>query len=112
MKRFIVGLTAVAAVVGMIGPACSGEVHEVITLKYEFIPPEITIKAGDTVRWVNKERRQYHNVWFRELGEKPVGEFFPDEVYEKTFDEPGDYPYVCEPHEEGHDMKGTVHVVE
>jgi len=94
------------------GAARAGEVHEVVTLKFEFVPAEITIKAGDTVRWVNKERRQYHNVWFRDLGEKPVGEFFPGETYEKTFDTPGDYPYVCEPHEKDHDMTGIVHVVE
>ena len=94
------------------GSLAAGEVHEVITLKYKFVPAEITIKVGDTVRWVNKEKRAYHNVWFRELGEKPTGEFFPDETYEKTFDTPGVYPYVCEPHEDERDMKGIVHVVE
>ena len=101
-----------AGVLAMSGTALAGEVHEVITLKYKFVPAEITIKAGDTVRWVNTERRAYHNVWFRDLGEKPVGEFFPGETFEKAFDKPGDYHYVCEPHEEGRDMKGIVHVVE
>jgi len=111
LKRILYSL-AVAVSMGLAVPAQSGDVHEVITLKFEFVPAEITIMAGDTVRWVNKERRQYHNVWFRDLGEKPVGEFFPGETYEKTFDTPGDYPYVCEPHEKDHDMKGIVHVVE
>ena len=80
--------------------------------KYKFIPQEITVKVGTTVRWVNSEKRQYHSVWFKFLNEPEPEYFFPDETFERTFDKPGDYPYVCEPHEESHDMKGAVHVVE
>ncbi|MCK5362042.1 MAG: plastocyanin, partial [Gammaproteobacteria bacterium] len=29
----------------------------------------------------------------------------------RTFDTPGIYPYVCEPHETDYDMKGVVRVV-
>ena len=112
MTRYIFCMLSMVIGLSMGHVASAGEVHEVVTLKYKFEPAEITIKVGDTVRWVNTERRAYHNVWFRELGEKPVGEFFPGETYEKTFDEPGDYPYVCEPHEVERDMKGIVHVVE
>ena len=101
----------VAALSFCVLPVAAGETHIVKTYKYKFIPEEITIRAGDTVRWVNEERRQYHNVWFREAGEEPTGEFFPEEFIEKTFDEPGRYPYVCEPHEEDRDMKGVVHVL-
>ena len=89
----------------------AGEVVEVEILKYKFIPEEITVKAGTTVRWVNKEVRQYHSVWFREAGDQDSGYFWPDETFEKTFDKPGVYPYVCEPHEKDHDMKGVVTVV-
>lgn len=112
MSRYATRLSLLLTCSLLAGPLAAGEVHEVITLKYEFVPAEITIKVGDTVRWVNKEKRAYHNVWFRDLGEKPTGEFFPDETYEKTFDAPGTYPYVCEPHETERDMKGIVHVVE
>ena len=79
--------------------------------KYKFIPAEITVKTGTTVRWVNTEKRQYHSVWFKESGEPEPEYFWPDETFERTFDTPGDYPYVCEPHEMDHDMKGIVHVV-
>lgn len=72
-----------------------------------FHPAEVTIRAGQTVRWENHERRQFHNVWFRELGEDPYPYIFPDESIEKTFDEPGQYPYVCQPHED-RGMVGTV----
>jgi plastocyanin len=89
----------------------AGETVIVEMKKYKFIPEEITVKVGTTVRWVNKEKRQYHSVWFREAGDKDSGYFWPDETFERTFDEPGVYPYVCEPHEGDYDMKGVVRVV-
>lgn len=83
------------------------EVVEVKTLKMRFIPEEVTINVGDTVRWVNIEKRQYHSVWFESLGE-PEGEyFFPEESVEKRFDRPGDFDYRCGPHPK---MIGKVHV--
>lgn len=88
------------------------DTHEIEMVKYQFVPREITIKVGDTVRWVNKERRQYHTIWFRDLGEKETQEWFPGESYERTFDAPGDFPYLCGPHHDTHDMKGVIHVVE
>lgn len=85
----------------------------VITVKdFHFEPAEITVKVGTTVRWENHEKRQYHNVYFEALGDKQSDYFFPDEVRERTFDKPGTYPYICEPHHESHKMKGVVHVVE
>jgi len=92
-------------------PLLAGETVTVDIQKYKFIPEEITIKVGTTVRWVNSEKRQYHSVWFREAGDEDSGYFWPEETFERTFDKPGDYPYVCEPHEKDHDMKGVVHVV-
>ena len=93
-------------------PLLAAETVTVELNKYEFIPKEITVKVGTTVRWVNKEKRQYHSVWFKEQGEKEAEYFWPDETFERTFDEPGVFPYVCEPHEESHDMKGVVRVVQ
>lgn len=112
MKQYANGFLLMVFGVIVTGMALAAEVHEVVTYEYKFDPAEITIKVGDTVRWVNKERRAYHNVWFRELGEKSGTSIFPEETYEKTFDQPGDYPYVCRPHEVRRDMKGVVHVVE
>ena len=90
----------------------AGEVVEVEILKYKFVPEEITVKVGTTVRWVNVEKRQYHSVWFREAGDEDSGYFWPEETFERTFDTPGVYPYVCEPHEKDHDMTGVVRVVQ
>lgn len=88
------------------------ETHIVEMKKFKFVPEEITIKVGDTVRWVNTERRQFHTIWFKDLGEKETPEFFPDDSYEKTFDQVGTFAYLCGPHWEDRDMKGVVQVVE
>lgn len=87
------------------------ETHVVEMLKFKFVPEEITIKVGDTVRWINTERRQFHTIWFKEQGEKETAELFPEETFEKTFDKAGGYPYLCGPHWEDRNMKGVVHVI-
>ncbi|WP_456416272.1 plastocyanin/azurin family copper-binding protein [Thiolapillus sp.] len=80
---------------------------EVEIIKFKFLPQEITIKAGDKVRWINKEKRQYHNVWFEQLGEPEPDYLFPGDSYERVFKETGSFPYRCGPHPE---MTGMVHV--
>ena len=82
----------------------------VIIDKYKFIPQEITIKRGQTLRWENHEKRQYHSVWFEALGEdEPEDYLFPDDSYEREFKETGSFPYRCGPHPE---MTGIVHVTD
>jgi len=81
--------------------------HDIEIKKFKFTPAEITIEKGDSIRWTNKEKRQYHSVWFEQLGEPEPDYFFPDEFYERTFDETGDFPYRCGPHPK---MTGIVHV--
>jgi len=92
--------------------ALASEPAVVVAKDYGFDPPEITVKAGTTVRWENHEKRQYHSVFFEQLGDKPGDYFFPGETRERIFDKPGDYPYICEPHYKSHNMQGVVHVVE
>lgn len=65
----------------------------------------LTVKTGTTVKWVNREKRQYHSVWFEAEGFPEPEYIFPEESWERTFEEPGTYPYRCEPHEE---MSGTI----
>jgi plastocyanin len=68
--------------------------------KYKYIPEVLEIKVGQTVRWVNDEKRQYHSVWFEENGEKESVYLFPKEYLDKTFDTAGVYNYRCGPHPE------------
>lgn len=87
--------------------AWSAEPHVVEIRNFKFNPQEITIKAGDTVRWINKEKRGYHNAWFEQSGEPEPEYLFPEDTYDKTFNTTGDFPYRCGPHPE---MTGVVHV--
>jgi plastocyanin len=77
--------------------------------KKEFIPAHITINVGDTVIWKNIEKRQYHNVWFKQLVKDEPDYIFPDETYQRDFATVGEFPYECGPHPK---MKGVVIVVE
>ena len=81
----------------------------VIIKDFKFIPQEISIKRGQTISWENREKRQYHSVWFEALGEEEPDYFFPDETYEREFKQTGSFPYRCGPHPE---MTGTVRVTE
>ncbi len=85
------------------------ETVEVEIYKFKFQPQEITINSGDTIVWVNKEKRQYHNVWFEQLGDVEPDYLFPGETYKKTFPDSGTFPYRCGPHPE---MTATVIVKE
>lgn len=79
--------------------------HEVTIRDYRFTPPELRIAAGDTVRWVNREKRASHSVFF-EAERLPESErLFLDESWERQFPQAGRYPYRCGPHPE---MQGVV----
>jgi len=82
----------------------------VIIKDFKFVPQEITIKQGQVLRWQNREKRQYHSVWFEALNEEePEDYLFPEDSYEREFNQLGSFPYRCGPHPE---MTGVVHVIE
>jgi len=83
--------------------------HDIEIKKFKFSPAEISINIGDSIRWTNKERRQYHSVWFEQSGEPEPDYFFPDEFFERTFDKVGNLPYRCGPHPK---MTGIVHILQ
>ena len=77
--------------------------------QYQFTPAEISVKAGDSVRWTNHERRTSHSIFFSSEGLPESDRLFPGESWERIFAKPGVYPYSCGPHPE---MKGVVRVTE
>ena len=93
------------------GVFADGDGGQLVIIKdFKFVPQEITIKRGQTLRWENREKRQYHSVWFEALGEEePEDYLFPDDSYEREFTQAGSFPYRCGPHPR---MTGTVHVAE
>ena len=75
-----------------------------------FDPADITINAGDTVRFVN-EALPPHNVIVKdhpEFSHEGLA-FASGESFEITFPEAGDFTFVCGPHE-GAGMTGVIHV--
>ena len=100
-------LTFTLTVFSMVTLAGAEKNPQVIVKDFKFIPQEITIKRGQTITWLNQEKRQYHSVWFEALGEEEPDYIFPDENYQREFKQTGTFPYRCGPHPE---MTGTVTV--
>lgn len=73
-----------------------------------FEPKEVTIKVGDTVKWVNNKAFP-HNIVFEgheELSHKKLAQK-PKAELESTFNEAGEFSYYCSPHR-GAGMVGKV----
>ena len=82
----------------------------VLMYKYRFCPPNVTVKAGTTVRWINVDKRTSHSVWLKESGQPESDRMFNFETYEFPFTTPGKYPYLCGPHWDQEKMIGHVTV--
>jgi plastocyanin len=89
--------------------AAAQTVVEVRIAGYRFDPPAVSIKVGDSVRWINREKRTSHSVQFPGENGLESERLFPDEEYVRRFERPGRYAYQCGPHPE---MKGEVLVAE
>ena len=94
-KASVVSETAVAA---SEAPA-DAVIVNIAKMKYE--TPEVTIKVGQTVTWINKEAMP-HNVDFAAglVGDTQlIGAMLKkDQAYSITFNEAGTYDYHCSPH--------------
>ncbi len=112
---------SVAATFTSAGEVTVHEVQMVLTDggEYKYVPDKLTIKVGDTVRWINVSGGP-HNVQFK-AGTVPEGAqavlnaamanrigdmngqllMAPNAAYEIDFTGApvGEYPYVCTPHE-------------
>ncbi|HLF62917.1 MAG TPA: plastocyanin/azurin family copper-binding protein [Saprospiraceae bacterium] len=90
----------------------------VILQNLMFIPQDVSIEAGQTVRWTNVETTEEHNVNGQQsfFQCNPAG-FFSGLAsvgpwdYDVTFNNPGVYDYQCDPHF-SHGMFGTVTVID
>jgi len=81
-----------------------------------FEPSEVTIRPGQTVRWVNADAT-FHTVTSSDSLEVRVPNGVFDavldeagETFSRRFPQAGTFPYYCQPHSEF--MAGTVQVVE
>ncbi len=108
MRKFLLPAVAAAAVFAA-GCGGSGEssqpvaTSEVQMVKsYRFDPKVIEIEAGQTVTWTNEDNFT-HTVQVDGQEDHKVEQ---GESVEITFDEPGNYDYVCTLHSQ--DMDGEV----
>jgi len=98
-RRFITTLLALPAAIALeLRAAENPPAVEATIFKFQFLPQEIRIKAGQSIRWTNTEKRQYHSVWFEQQGDPEPDYLFPGDSYQRRFNTPGSYPYRCGPH--------------
>ena len=81
-------------------------VHEVIIYNYKFDPLTLTVPAGATVTWINRDIAP-HTATHRSFGDEPFdsGALGHKAVFSHTFKIPGSYAYLCVLHQ---GMTGTI----
>lgn len=85
----------------------SVETTEVEIADFTFTPGAITVAAGDTVTWTTSDSSP-HTVKDQSDAELAESDDLRDgDTFELTYDEPGEYPYICGIHNY---MTGTVTV--
>jgi plastocyanin len=123
-KRLAVFLVAAACVFGLFSPAAIADEYKIKmgsdSGMLAFEPALLTVKAGDTITWVNNKVYP-HNVVFEARGipgdaelakalSQPKLMMTPNQEYSVTIpaDAPaGNYAYACQPHR-GAGMAGKI----
>jgi plastocyanin len=70
---------------------------EIDIINTGFSPALIEIDAGDTVQWTNQDPIK-HEIAFLDLAIDDSGILDGNGTFTFTFDEPGEYTFVCGPH--------------
>ncbi len=114
-KKLGLAIASLLFVIGSLFITASPASADTVTVKMGsdggqlvFEPKVVTIKVGDTVRWVNNKAFP-HNVVFdghEELSHKKLAQK-PKAELESTFNEAGEFAYYCSPHR-GAGMQGKV----
>ncbi|MDX1421080.1 MAG: lamin tail domain-containing protein, partial [Rubricoccaceae bacterium] len=108
MNRFVSLLLGLL----FVGTASAQTTHVVTVENFSFTPANLTIEAGDTVRWENIQGTHNVNGTQATFPDNPLS--FGNAVavapwtYEFTFQFAGDYDYLCDVH--ALSMQGTVTV--
>jgi plastocyanin len=100
-RATLLGLAA--APLALATAAKAGAKHKVEISNMAFRPKELTIKAGDTVRWTNSDDMEHTAT---DKGRKwNTGGIGANRSKSITFDTPGTYDYFCKIHT---NMKGRI----
>jgi plastocyanin len=79
--------------------------NTVLIQNFAFDPSNITIRAGDTVRWVNKDSVAHTVTFSKDSGLASSAPLSWDQEYAVKIFIPGVYNYSCSIHPE---MQGTI----
>jgi plastocyanin len=100
MLRPIIASTALGAVVGSVLAAgvlfarADGPASAVSIDNFTFTPQALTVKAGTTVTWTNKDDIPHGVAWTNNAFAKSQA-LDTDDSYSLTFTTPGTYQYFC-----------------
>jgi plastocyanin len=97
----MVALWALAA--GYASSAASPDSGQITIKDYMFAPNSVTVKAGTTVKWINKDDEPHTVV--SDTGLFRSGAVDTDENFSFKFDKPGTYHFTCSIHPR---MVGTI----
>ncbi len=114
-RTLLRNVTAWVVAFAGLGVTAQADIHEVRQIEFEFVPRDIEIEVGDSVRWIWSGG--VHTVTEGDtcepgqnlLFDAPLTAEAPEFVFQ--FDEPGLVDYICRPHCVPFDMVGTVTVV-
>ena len=110
MSRLTIMLTSLFLSFTLASTAYAAEIQMGYEGNLVFEPNEVTVKAGDTVTFVNNALPP-HNIIVdgrADLSRESLM-FSPGETQEIVFADAGDFNFKCAPHE-GAGMKGVIHV--
>ncbi|MEQ1439100.1 cupredoxin domain-containing protein [Fontimonas sp. SYSU GA230001] len=99
----LMAMTACATMHAAPATAAAPDHADVRIANYQFSPQTVHIAAGGSVSWTNGDKRA-HVVHFDNGGDSPS--IAQGGSYQRRFEKPGEYPYVCAIH--GASMQGVV----
>ena len=110
MMKIVHYIKVIMVVIGLNFGLSHADIIDVEISGFTFVPADIKVKVGDTVRWTNRDGASHTST----SGASGVpdgiwdsGLLATDETFSYVFDTPGAFPYYCTPHTF---MTGTVTV--
>ena len=76
--------------------AAAQDAGQIVIKDYMFAPTSVTVKAGTTVKWTNKDDEPHTVV--SDTGEFKSGGMDTNESFSHKFDKPGTYHFTCSIH--------------
>jgi plastocyanin len=108
MRRGVVTVIVLTALAAAVMPALAADETTITASDFQFTPAQVTIRAGDTVRFANSGGT--HNFAFADGASYPASPSDPGPAWDnlsRTFTQAGAYAFVCDEHP---NMTGTVTV--